>query len=203
MLTGVILAGGRNSRMQGHNKAFLKYDDEFFFERQMKEMRKVCQQLIIVANDPSSYDHFIENDVICIPDIYTGHGPLSGFHAAFSNINTEYAWVVGCDYPNLSAPAAQWMLSRLISSHYDAVIPIIGGMHQMLHGVYRAQRMLPIISGRLETGQYRLSGLLDQISWLGMDEKEWREAGIGTEFSVDVDTREQYEALLSDHGRRT
>lgn len=201
-MTGIILAGGRNSRMQGYNKAFLKYEEEFFIERQIKEMRKVCQNLIIVTNDPSSYDHFIKSDIICIPDVYKGHGPLSGFHAAFSNINTEYAWVVGCDYPMLSATAAEWMLSSLITSDYDAVIPVIGGMHQMLHGVYRPRRLLPLITERLYTCQYRLSGLLDQISWLGVDEFRWRETGIDLQFSVDVDTKEQYTALVKKRERR-
>ncbi|WP_054958532.1 molybdenum cofactor guanylyltransferase [Paenibacillus dakarensis] len=196
-MTGVILAGGRNSRMSGQNKAFLKMDGELFVERQIREMRKVCKQLIIIANDPFAYDFLINEDIICVPDIYTGHGPLSGFHAAFSNVDMEYAWVVGCDYPMLSAPAAQYMLSRLAAGQYDAVIPIVGGMHQMLHGVYRPKRLLPLITDRLETRQYRLSGLLDGISWRGLEEQEWHEQGIDTQFAEDVDTTEQYAALLN------
>lgn len=202
MLTGIILAGGRNSRMQGQNKAFLMYKGEWFIERQMKEMRSICEHLIIVANDPYPYRQWIKNDTICVSDIYTGHGPLSGFHAAFSNVNTEYAWVVGCDYPMLSATAAKWMLSRLKTSDYDAVFPVVDGKHQMLHGVYRPERLLPLITERLDSRQYRLSGLLDNISWLGLDENDWRNVGIDLQFSVDVDTKEQYTALINEMERR-
>lgn len=202
MLTGIILAGGRNSRMQGHNKAFLRIEGEWFIERQMKVMRTICEQLIVVTNDPNAYSHLIKNDTTCVSDIYTGHGPLSGFHAAFSNVNTEYAWVVGCDYPLLSATAAKWMLSQLITSDDDAVIPVIGGRHQMLHGVYRPARLLPLITQKLDSQQYRLSGLLDEISWLGLDEKDWKSANIDPQFSVDVDTKEQYTALINETERR-
>ncbi|WP_314589335.1 molybdenum cofactor guanylyltransferase [Paenibacillus terrigena] len=198
MLTGIILAGGRNSRMNGRNKALLIYEGEHFIERQINVMRSICTRLIIVTNDASYYKKWAKDDLIYIPDIYEGHGPLSGFHAAFVQLETEYAWVVGCDYPKLSASAALWMLSQLKTSDYDAVLPVVDGKHQMLHGVYRPHRMLPSIIQRLESHQYRLSGLLDSIHWLGLGESDWIEAGIAYHFIEDVDTPEQYIALLQE-----
>ena len=198
MLTGIILAGGRNSRMNGRNKALLLYEGERFIERQIKAMRSVCTRLIIVTNDASSYTKWVKDDMIYIPDVYAGHGPLGGFHAGFLHVESEFAWVVGCDYPKLSASAALWMLSRLRASDYDAVLPVVDGKHQMLHGVYRPHRMLPSIIQRLESCQYRLSGLLDSMHWLGLGESDWLERGIDYHFTEDVDTEEQYTALLQE-----
>jgi len=198
MLTGIILGGGRNSRMNGRNKALLLYEGERFIERQIKVMRSICSRLIVVTNDASSYTKWAKDDMICIQDVYAGHGPLSGFHAGFLHVESEYAWVVGCDIPKLSATAASFMLSRLASSDYDAVLPVVDGKHQMLHGVYRPHRMLPSIIQRLESCQYRLSGLLDSMHWLGLGESDWNEAGIDYHFTEDVDTPEQYAALLQE-----
>lgn len=196
MLTGVILAGGRNSRMMGRDKALLIYQGEAFIVRQVREMWTLCSQIIIVTNDASPYERILPPDISYVPDIYAGHGPLSGFHAAFTAVKTEYAWVTGCDSPDISAPAASWMLTRLKSGDYDAVLPVIGGRHQMLHGVYRPQRLLSEITARLEASRFRLSGLLDSIYWSGVDEEELASAGIREHFTADVDTPEQYKNLL-------
>lgn len=198
MLTGIILAGGRNSRMNGRNKALLIYEGERFIERQIKVMRSICTRLIIVTNDPSSYSLWAKGDIVSVPDLYVGHGPLSGLHAGFSHVESEFAWVVGCDYPKLSASAALWMLSQLKASDYDAVLPVVDGKHQMLHGVYRPHRMLPSIIQRLQSRQYRLSGLLDSIHWLGLGESDWIGKGIDYHFTEDVDTPEQYAELQHD-----
>lgn len=201
MLTGIILAGGQNSRMHGMNKALLTYEGERFIERQMREMRTICEDVIVVTNDASVYTSWAKPDMIYIPDIYRGHGPLGGFHAAFSMVKTDFAWVVGCDIPKLSPAAAEKMLSHLAASEYDAVLPVVDGKHQMLHGVYRPQRMLPSIIERLESGQYRLSGLLDSIDWLGLRESDWLEAGFDIHFTEDVDTPMQYLELLQEERR--
>lgn len=196
MLTGVILAGGRNSRMGGRDKALLTYQGEPFIVRQVREMSRICPQIIVVTSDPSPYIGLLPADILYLPDVYAGHGPLSGFHAAFAGVEMEAAWVVSCDSPHISAPAASWMLARLTEGNYDAVVPVMDGRHQMLHGIYRPRRVLPEITARLEAREYRLGGLLDVLYWLGVDQDRLAGAGLGTEFAADVDTQEQYAELL-------
>lgn len=197
LLTGIILAGGQNSRMKGQNKALLTYQGERFVDRQLKEMRTVCSKIIVVTNDASPYmDYPPQGGIRYLPDICAGHGPMSGFHAAFAGVETEYAWVVGCDIPKISAPAASWMLTRLMEGNYEAVLPLMNGRHQMLHGVYRPHRILADIIERMDTRQYRLSGLLDSMHWLGVDKDDLAGAGIHEDFTADIDTPEQYKDLL-------
>ncbi|AOZ91344.1 molybdenum cofactor guanylyltransferase [Paenibacillus crassostreae] len=198
MVTGVILAGGRNSRMQGFNKALLSLDGETFIERQVRVLRTLCDEIMIVTPDPSIYIDLMLGEIEYLSDVYVGHGPLSGIHASFSKIRTEFAWVVGCDHPSLSVTAAQLMLDYLRKNDFDSVIPVIGGKHQMLHGVYRPQSILNSVIQLIEAEKYRLSGLLDVMNWVGIDESEWIARGISTDFTKDVDTPEQYLAILED-----
>ncbi|UNK16246.1 molybdenum cofactor guanylyltransferase [Paenibacillus sp. N3/727] len=195
-LTGVILAGGRNSRMKGANKALLQYEGERFIERQVRVMSTICASIIVVTPDPTIYNGLLTNPILYVPDVYPGCGPLSGMHAAFRIVKTKYAWVVGCDYPAISAMAAQWMLRCAQEGDYDVVLPVAEGNHQMLHAVYRPLVLLPIITERLETGRHRLSGLLESCRWHGVVETDWRQANIPLDFIKDVDTPAQYKSLL-------
>ncbi|MNP68547.1 hypothetical protein D3C76_1645210 [compost metagenome] len=68
----------------------------------------------------------------------------------------------------------------------------------MLHGVYRPQALLNPINYLLESHQYRLSGLLESTQWLGLEESHWLANGIPLNFTVDVDTPEQYLSVLRD-----
>ena len=52
MLTGVILAGGQNKRMDGQNKALLSFSNERLIERQIRIMQESCEEIIVVTNDP-------------------------------------------------------------------------------------------------------------------------------------------------------
>ncbi|MHA0855429.1 molybdenum cofactor guanylyltransferase [Paenibacillus sp. CMAA1364] len=198
MITGVILASGRNSRMHGYNKALLPYKGERLIERQVRIMRSICQEIIVVTPDPTIYTQLSLGDIVYLPDVYASCGPLTGIHAACLRIQTEFAWVMGCDCPILSSEAAQWMVSRLRKSHYAAAIPFIGGIHQMLHGVYRTDVLIHPIIRLIESKQYRLSALLNLIEWLAIEESEWCAQGIPLEFTLDIDTPEQYLRLLSE-----
>ena len=53
-MTGIILAGGKNSRM-GTNKAFLKLDGILLIERIKAVLNELFPEIIIVTNDPLSY----------------------------------------------------------------------------------------------------------------------------------------------------
>lgn len=196
MVTGVILAGGRNSRMHGYNKALLPFMGERLIERQVRMMRTICQEIIVVTPEPALYTKFSLGEIVYLSDVYVSQGPLIGIHTACLQVKTEFAWVMGCDYPNLSTHAAQLMVNRLKESHYAAAIPVIGGKHQMLHGVYRPDAVLCPIIRLIETQQYRLSGLLDLVRWLELKESDWCANGIPLDFTMDVDTPEQYLAML-------
>src|SRR5690554_207625 len=110
MLTGVILAGGQNSRMNGYNKALLSFSNETLIERQLRIMDSICTEIIIVTHTPSSIQPFAGHLAHLIPDDIVGKGPLSGMHAALSHTTYDDLWIVECDMPFISAEAAKLQL---------------------------------------------------------------------------------------------
>lgn len=98
MLAGVILAGGKSSRM-GTDKSFLNWP-----EKQMSLLEHVEHQLALVCNNIV----FISGTQHAqgIPDIIPNCGPLSGIHGAITHIESLHLdvselLVVAVDMPNL------------------------------------------------------------------------------------------------------
>src|SRR5699024_477937 len=135
-LTGVILAGGENRRMNGKMKSFLPFGEQSLLERQLSRMKTVCEQSLIVTRQPSLFSHIKADDGIDILTDERGAGPLAGIEAAFSHVKTGDLWVVACDMPYISPEAARMLHRIRKQGDWDAAIPVIRGRIQPLHGIY-------------------------------------------------------------------
>ena len=89
-MTGIILAGGKNSRM-GTNKAFLEIDGSRLIDKTINIYRKIFSEIIIVTNDPLSYIEF--TDAAIVTDIYKGKGPLGGIYTGLFYSKNNYAFI--------------------------------------------------------------------------------------------------------------
>src|SRR5690554_547005 len=112
MLTEVILAGGKNSRMGGQKKALLSFSHERLIERQIRILQRRCNEVIVVTNEPRTLLPILGDTVRIITDFISGKGPLSGMHAAFTLSKNADLWVVACDMPFISLNAADLMWKR-------------------------------------------------------------------------------------------
>ena len=54
-VNAIILAGGKNSRMGGENKAFLEIEGKPIIRRLIDTLRPLVNEIIIVTNDPEKY----------------------------------------------------------------------------------------------------------------------------------------------------
>src|SRR5690242_19745844 len=96
-LTGVILAGGKNGRMGGSHKALLPFRNEKLVHRQIRILKEICKEIIVVTNEPRTFLPIIDSGVRIITDFYENKGPLGGMHAALSLASHTNVWMVGCD----------------------------------------------------------------------------------------------------------
>src|SRR6185369_2754657 len=108
-VAGVILAGGQNSRMGGHDKAFLRVNGETVFSRTLALMRTCFPEVLVVSNSPEKYRGY-EVDVTA--DEIPGLGPLGGMHAALGRVQRPYAFVVACDMPFLRVEPIRFLFSH-------------------------------------------------------------------------------------------
>lgn len=136
--TGIILAGGRSSRM-GENKAFLKIKEDKMIDSIVKLFNEIFYETIVVTKQPELYNYL---DAKVITDIIPKRGPLCGIHAGLSTAKTEYSFIVPCDMPFLKSQLIELVVSE--SPGYEVVVPQIDNYLQPLHAVYSKKCIKPI-----------------------------------------------------------
>jgi molybdopterin-guanine dinucleotide biosynthesis protein A len=194
MMTGLILAGGPNTRMDGESKAFFTFEGEPLIKRQIKEMKKCCDEVIIVTQEPKPFLRTVDIDVRIITDYYAGKGPLGGMHSGFSLSKYPEIWVVGSDMPFLSSKAAELLLNRKRDG-FDAAVPLINGGIYSFHRVYD-KRCSEQVTALLQTGEKQITALLKEIFWFEILDKIFIENGIDPCFVTNLNTWDDYKKVL-------
>lgn len=196
MNTGVILVGGVMPQANGKMKALLPFGDELLIHRQLKEMEKICQEIIVVTNQIHDFLPVIDPKYRIITDYSVGQRPLSALYAGLSLAKHHYLWVVGSDMPFISAEAARLQFQKLQELGSEAVIPIIKNQRWPLHSVYH-KSCIKAINRLMKEKQYDLNKLFQYIDWRAMEEEEFMENSINSNFSYYFDTDEEYKHALS------
>lgn len=181
MLTGMILVGKPEVQAgDGQMTALLPYKGEPLIQTQIKEMRDICDEIIVVTPDPRPLLKILEPTVRIITDYHKGKGPLGGMYAGLSLAAHKEVWTVGGDMPFLSANAAQVLLEYKGES-FQAAIPYIEGIKYPLHGIYDKSCAAQILK-LFDLGKTRTSSLLSRIRRTDVSERAFEERGIHLEF---------------------
>lgn len=152
-LAGIILAGGRSSRM-GTDKAALPWGESDVLHTQLAVLATVCDELIVVSNKPRS---ICLSGVQMVSDRFIGCGPLGGFEAGLAAARPEVCVVVGCDMPFIDAGSMRYIAQA--AAGFDAAVPFTNGRYQPLYACYQ-RSCLPLLRSQLQAGHYQLTELL-------------------------------------------
>ena len=93
----MILAGGKSSRM-GQDKALLEYAGKNFIECIVAEL-EFFEEKIIARGNNRIVQNMKELSWTILPDIYPGHGPIGGLHAALKACESDALVCVSCAMP--------------------------------------------------------------------------------------------------------
>lgn len=133
-ISAVILAGGEATRYGGKNKAFIQVDGLTILERNLKVLREIFNEIVLITNTPESYD--FETDLSIFKDVIPGKGPLSGIHAALKNISGDAAFIFACDMPNLDTEVIQNQIDAYLRKPNRIQIPVTVQGQEPLHAIY-------------------------------------------------------------------
>jgi molybdopterin-guanine dinucleotide biosynthesis protein A len=146
-VTGVILAGGRSSRM-GRDKAHLKIDGASLFDRVLSTLRPFFSQVLIAGDRPD----LSRPGVPSLPDRYPGSS-LGGLYTALDASSTEWVFVAPCDLPYPDPAMVACLLA--LREGWDAVVPRTPEGLEPLFALYRKSCLKPMRE-MLERGEYRV-----------------------------------------------
>lgn len=146
-ITGIILAGGKSSRM-GTSKGIMKINGKTFVENILHALTPVVDSVLIIANDPV-YKKFGP----VYEDIIKGCGPMGGIYTGLMNSPTKKNIVVSCDIPFITAQMLSFIKNK--SGDAEIAVPEHRGELEPLCAVYTkdcADRFRQL----LETGEFKM-----------------------------------------------
>ncbi|MCK7514265.1 MAG: molybdenum cofactor guanylyltransferase [Desulfobacterales bacterium] len=192
-MTGILLAGGQNTRM-GVNKAFLKIDGERLIDKTLNIYRPIFAEIIIVTNDPLSYIEF--TDATIVTDIYKGKGPLGGIYTGLFYAKHQHAFACSCDMPFLNEAFIAYMIGQ--SEKYDVIVPELPEGYQPLHAIY-SRNCLPPIRRLILMDKLKITGFYRDMRVLPISEERIRPFNEDGSLFQNLNTPEELEKV---QGRR-
>lgn len=198
----IIVCGGKSSRM-GQAKATLPFGPERMLDRIVRIMRESAAGPIVVVAARENLPRGLPGGITLALDEHPGLGPLEGLRMGLATLVRrdrnpapgEFAFAVSCDVPLLRPALVRRICERLDAAH-DAAVPRSAGFLHPLAAAYRIDTVLPHVERLVAERKLRATGLLDDIRTRIIDEPELRTIDPELESLRNMNTPEEYEALL-------
>jgi len=139
-LTGIILAGGKNSRIS-INKAFIKVGEQTIIERTVQLFNNLFEEVIIVTNHFQDYLHL---GIKLSKDIIPEKGALGGLYSGLMNSSNPYNFIVACDMPFIDPAIIIHLQNYAYQGNFDVIVPEFNGFIEPLYAFYSKSCIGPI-----------------------------------------------------------
>jgi len=152
------LAGGKNSRFSGKNKALVRIGEKRILDRIYEVFSILFDKIILVTNDPLQY---MEWDFDIVTDIFPIRSSLTGIHTGLFYLTTPYAFFVACDIPFIKKELIEILLDSVEPS-IDIVIPETSKGVEPLCSVY-SKRCFKPIEEQLEKKSLKIQRVFQKV----------------------------------------
>lgn len=155
-LTGIILSGGKSSRM-GREKGLCLLKEKPLIAFSIKALNNVCDSLIISANN-RQYDSF---GYPVVKDEIAGIGPAGGIYSCLKASGTDDNYIISSDTPMITPELIRHILSH--KSNYDAVVPVVNGFTEPLCAFYR-KSCIASFRESIFAGKYKIQDIIKGLN---------------------------------------
>jgi molybdopterin-guanine dinucleotide biosynthesis protein A len=189
--TGVVLAGGRSSRM-GRDKALIEIEGRPLVAIAADALREAGAAAVTVVGGDEVAFHDLGLDVR--PDEHPDEGPLGAIVTALGTAPEGIVMVVACDMPTIDAATVSKVVAAL-HDHPDAeaAAPRLDGRLQILTAAYRT-RLRPRLEAAFAAGERAPRRALEGVEVVAVD-------GLDPERLVDVDRPDDLHRYAQPHTR--
>jgi molybdopterin-guanine dinucleotide biosynthesis protein A len=215
MTGGVVLCGGRSSRM-GRPKAWLPFGEELMLQRVVRVLREVVEPVVVVAARGQDVPP-LPAEVEIVRDEVEGRGPLQGLAAGLAALEgkADAAYLSSCDVPLLLPGFVRRMVSLLSGGRQppegsftqgaDAprsegvlvAVPKVDGFHHPLAAAYRTS-VLDAVRDLLAADRLRPVFLFDAVPTRVVGPHELADVDPALQSLRNLNTPADYEAALRD-----
>ena len=160
-ITGVVLAGGRSTRL-GRNKALELVGGVPLVSLAISVLESVTSDLVVVVTDEAQADTLpVPDRGRTVQDLFPDSGALGGIFTGLTEAHANWAVVVACDMPFLSEP----LLSHMANARtgFDIVIPVLDGWPEPTHALYSKKCLAPMEES-IRAGRLKITGFFGSIA---------------------------------------
>jgi molybdopterin-guanine dinucleotide biosynthesis protein A len=198
-ITGVILAGGQNTRFP-IQKGFIRINGIPIIERNLALMRSLFRDVLISTNMPEAY---FSLGAPLVGDVLPSRGPMAGIYTALINSRDPSIFVCACDMPFLDARVIRLVCERysgqLQRGHIDAAVPVFNGEPQPLFGVY-CNTVLPALEEGILNDKVALKQFLNEIRVYFVEDADVRAVDPEGKSFVNINTMDDYKMIMGEKG---
>ena len=188
---GFILVGGLSSRM-GRDKSQLVIRGRTTVELISTALQPLTRKVSLVGARPESSTASLPN----IPDRHHQWGPLGGIHAALHQSQSQYCIAVACDLPFVTSALFAHLISSIIESGFDAVVPMQSdGRPQPLCAIYKRDSCLRATERAITNHEHMPRAMLDQVKTKYLDFSELSDLPNSDQFFINLNRPEDYDRV--------
>ena len=185
-VNAIILAGGKNSRMAGEDKAFLEIEGKPIIAILAAKLKALVDEIIVVTNNPEKYDDY---RVQLVKDESLGLGPLMGIYSGLKASSAKYNFVIACDMPFLNEEVARYIIEN--KDTYDALVPKIDDELHPLCALY-SKDCIPVIERMLHQGRRDVRSIFPEINIRYLSKQELEKFDKNLFSLLNINTKEAF-----------
>jgi molybdopterin-guanine dinucleotide biosynthesis protein A len=184
---GIVLAGGRSSRM-GTPKAALEWHGSTLLRRTAGILARVADGPVVVVRASGQSLPELPPGVEVVDDPREGLGPIQGLAAGLAAVadRAEIAFVCSTDLPFLHPAFARRVL-RAAADGTDVALPVARGYPQPLAAAYRTA-LAPVAERLVREQRLRPAFLFDEAAVIRLDDAALRADPILAALDPDLDS---------------
>ena len=165
MRTGIILSGGKSSRL-GQDKGLTDLDGKPLISWVIDLLRGITDEIIVVVGSEKYiplYWAVVPDDVRVIPDCYQEDSPLIGLISGLREARGEYAAICACDMPFV-VPEILEMLFCVSYGLNGSLLVKSNGWIEPIPSVYHVSNCLDYAEVLRGLGEMRIRKVLENMT---------------------------------------
>jgi molybdopterin-guanine dinucleotide biosynthesis protein A len=186
---GIVLAGGRSSRM-GSDKALLPLGGVALLQWAVRAVAEAVDEVVVVGAPNRALPPIeCQRPLVVVRDPIEGEGPLAGIVAGLEATEADSVLVVACDQPFVRSALLQYLLGQLES--HVAAVPVFDGRPQPLCSAV-SRSVVPMLRAAFEEGERAAMVIVESPGALLVQPDQWRHFDPEGRSFVGVNTPDEF-----------
>lgn len=185
-MNGIIIAGGKATRLNGIPKGLIRVDAKPIIEHLIDIIHPYCKKIMIIANDRAY--HYLQN-VQIFSDIIKDIGPIGGIYTGLYYSDAHQNIILSCDMPYLSDKIIQKFIEN--KDKGNIIVSKTDNEIHPLCAIY-SKKVLPVIESQIKKQEYKLKNILPQTNTYFVEFSK-----VESKFFTNINTPQELNKLLN------